>query len=230
LAFTKKCTYSLVPGYSWFKHFNRTGYLDNAIFFPVDPVIQSIPKSNIAFQNEPYLVYPAFDLSFSARKSVQQIAEIVKQCCPHVKYSIIDYKPTLPTVEGCDNNVYDWRLLKYVRQADWIIDLNPQPLLCLFPTLAGGLGLQWSGYNVPPNNDHINKARFHAIETKTKQISKNVFRAIMDVEDTAKQLVQQITTPFVGHADRNAFSGTYDQRHTTFLKAVGTILKSKIKF
>lgn len=232
LSFARKCTYSLLVDDTLRREMRKCDYLQNAVSFPFDPLLPSIPKVNVNFAENAWVLYPAFGLSRGSRRLVKQVAEMVKLCCPHIRSTVAYYDKSESPVpeEGIDTLCHDWRLVKYLHNADWIIDLNTQPSLCLFPTFAGCYGIQWSGFNVSPNTDKFNQARRHLIETPVKKAGRWAERAMPDVEDTVTQIVRQLTGTFYNDLDRNRASGIYDQRKNVFIKTIGMLLGSKVKF
>jgi hypothetical protein len=217
--FVKKCTYSLSTSPWVTKKIVQPYIFTNNILCPFDPAIQLMPKIWTESGMTATIFYPAYNMSFTERRCLQQISDIVKTCCPATK-SVIGYYDTKETSEpGRDARVYDWKLLDYIKQTDWIIDLSPRPLMGLFAAFAGSLGIQWSGFDIQPNKDEYSAARRHLLPypkeglTATKKI--------------AEHIVRQLSTPFNDDTDRNKGMSSYINRIDEFTKAMNRIFGKK---
>ena len=228
LDFAHRCTFTLWPGQEWIPDRNFTDRTGNAFLWPFDPTVPLIPKRSPDFV-EPKLFFPAFGLSAIERDFVRQIAMIVKRCRPNFKAVVGCYDATIPSIPGFDSQVYDWRLLQYLRCSDWIIDLNPRPLLCLFAAFAGGLEIQWTGFDVAPNSDRWNQARRHLISEPIQRIG-SADQVLPDLESTALQIVSRLDAPMANNHDRHRGSGVWDQRRTEFLRVTNLVLGNKTKY
>jgi hypothetical protein len=177
---------------------------------PFDPAIQLIPKVWTKSGETATIFYPAYNMSFAERSCLQQIADIVKTCCPATK-SVIGYYDTREMSEpGKNARVYDWKLLDYIKQTAWIIDLPPRPLLGLFAAFAGSLSIQWSGFDIQPNRDEYSAARRHLIPYPKGGLS--------GTKEIAEHIVRQLTTSFNDDADRHKATGSYIKRTTEFAR------------
>ena len=122
---------------------------------------------------------------------------------------------------GFDAQAYDWKLFEYLKKADWIVDLNPRPLLNFFSGFAGTLGTQWSCFNLPPNTDEYNAARRHLVPyPKDGLVLKNV-------EPIAESIVKHLATPFTCDLDRDRNIGSYLKRTNKFIKALNLMFGVK---
>jgi hypothetical protein len=219
--FAKKCTYVLVASPHVIKKIVQPNLLPNSLLWPFDSMLQLIPKVYIQSGTAATLFYPAYGMSFLERQCLCQVAEIVKACCPASK-SVIGYYDAHDAPEtGRDARTYDWKLLDYLKQTDWIIDLNPRPLLGLFASFAGAASIQWSGFDLPVNSDEYNAARRHLISfPEGGLIMKNA-------EDIAEQIVRQLTTPFADDTDRNKNVGAYFRRLKKFTETTNKLFGAK---
>ena len=162
-AVAKKYTYVIPPSPYVSKKLVQPNLIWNDLFLPFDPAVQITPKSWIQSGNKASLFYNAYGMSFTERQCIKQISEIVKECCPESKSVICYYNAKDAFEEGKDSKTYDWKLFDYLKHVDWIIDLNPRPLMGFFAAFAGTLGVQWSCFDLPPNTDEYNAARRHLV-------------------------------------------------------------------
>ena len=232
LAFAKRCRYTLVTGNDCLKQttFRESG--PNMTVWPFDSAMQCIPKTNPIDEKRPRLFFPAFGFSLPERKFVENVAEIVRLCLPDTQAVVGFYDGSVEPKPGVDSRTYDWRLLRYLQASDWIIDLNPKPLFCLFPAFAGGYGLPWLGYEIAPNTDGMNRARRHMIREPIRRVHENqpVGKVVPDLESTARQIVTRLSTPFQGDLERHAGAGTWDNRRAEFLRVTNVILGCKTRY
>jgi len=217
--FSQKCTYVLSSSPWVVKKVVERNLLFNNILCPFDPDIQLIPKAVLPTMNAATIFYPAYDMTFTERRCLQKIANTVKACCPDTKSVIGYYDPHETSEPGRDAHCYDWKLLDYIKQSDWIIDLNPRPLMGLFAALAGAMGIQWSCFKIPPNTDQYSAARRHLVPYPKKGLS--------DTKSIAEEIVRQLTAPFNGEYDRHKDAGSYISRINEFTRAMNKIFRSK---
>ena len=225
LDFAKRCTFTLWPGERRMTE-KQAGY---ALAWPFDPVVPLVASGRRDAGKEPRLFFPAFGLGLIERNFVEQIAAVVRHCRPKVKTVVGYYDATVAPKPGRDSRVYDWRLLRYLRNTDWIIDLNPRPLSCLFAAFAGGLEIPWMGYDIAPVSDEWNGARRHMITEPIRRIG-SIDRIMPDLESTAMQIVDRLDTPFQSNLDRHHGSGHWDRRRTEFLRVTNIVLGNKTLF
>jgi len=231
LKFATKCTWSLVTSGAWLKQYPSLTFLENLAVWPFDPSIPCNPRRDLDYERHPRLFFPAYDLTFSERMFVEQTAELVKLCLPHVRTVVGFYDAKTEPKPGVDSRTHDWRLLRYLQNSDWLIDLNPRPFYTLFPTLAGGYGLQWAGFDILPNRDDACSTRRHLIATQIDRTNPQYgFQAVPDLESTAEQIVRFLTTPFHGELDRHRRSGAWENRRAEFLRVTNMILGIKSRF
>jgi len=83
----------------------RKNLLENSLFCPFDHGIQMIPKIGLSSGQEATLFHPAYGMSFLERQCLQQIAEIVKVCCPKSK-SVFGYYDTKDPSEPGNECLY----------------------------------------------------------------------------------------------------------------------------
>ena len=229
--FARKCKYILVTGSQWQEQLAFCDLLPGAINWPFDPSVQCIPRSNLDFEKTPRLFFPTFGFSYAERNFVEQVIEIVRCCKPNIQSVIGFYDAKTEPRPGYDSRTYDWRLLKYLQNSDWIIDLNPKPLYCLFAACAGGHGLQWFGFETSPNTDYYNSARRHLIKTEVRSAGpRQVVRALPDLNSTAEQLVRRLDTPFNDWLDRNTGCGAWDNRRAEFFRVTNMVLGIKTRY
>ena len=216
--YAKKYTYLLSTSPYISKKLVQPNLIWNDLLWPFDPAVQIAPKSWLNSGSDASLLYNAYGMSFIERQCVQQISEIVKECCPASK-SVICYYDNSDAVElGKDPRTYDWKLFDYLKQADWIIDLNPRPLMGFFAAFAGTLGLQWSCFDLPPNTDEYSGARRHLVPYPKGGLT------LDNSEKIAMHLVRQLTQPFSDDTDRNRGSSAYINRLTKFTAGVNKLL------
>ena len=222
-AFAKKCTCSLSTSPYITKKIVQSNLLNNDHLCPFDSAVRLIPRAQAESGAVATLFYPAYDMSFLERQCLWQISEIVKACCPASK-SVIGYYDAKGTSElGMDTRVYDWKLLEYLKQTDWIIDLNPRPLMGLFCSFAGALNIPWSGFDIPPNTDEYSAARRHLVPLPEGGL------VLGNAEEIAGHIVRHLTTPFNGYIDRNKGAGAYVKRLKEFTKTINHLLDIKSK-
>lgn len=225
--FAKRCTFTLMPCEpSGAELYDPPA---NAIYWPFDPSIQCIMRSDLDYENQPKLLFPAFGFHSWERTFVRQVAEIVKLCKPNVKTVLAYYDANAKPYAGCDSRTHDWRLIRYMQNTDWIIDLNFRPSYCLFGACAGGYGLQWIGLDLAPNTDAANAARRHLISCYDRRAGK-AKRIVPDLESTAAQIVACLDTPFHGPEDRHRSCGAWENRRAEFLRVTNLILGIKTKY
>jgi hypothetical protein len=170
-------------------------------------------------------------MSLFERMFVEQTAELVKLCLPHVQVAVGFYDAKVEPKPGVDSRTHDWRLLRYLQNSDWLIDLNTRPFYTLFPACAGGFGLQWIGFEVAPNTCDSCGTRRHLIQAPVEQTSwQGGQRVVPDLESTVEQIVRFLTTPFHGDLDRHANGGAWDNRRAEFLRVTNQILGIKSRY
>ena len=222
-SFVKKCSHS----FSVSPHITNTlaqrNLLENTLFCPFDHSLQMIPKVGITSGTAATLFYPAYDMTFLERQSLQQVSSIVKKCCPDSKSVIGYYDTSESSKPGRDARTYDWRLIDYLKQTDWIVDLNPRPLMGLFSAFAGALCSQWSCFDIPPNTDSYSAARRHVIPYPKEGLT------VANAENIATHLVRQLNTSFSDDASRNKGAGSYVKRLDGFKEAMDWLFKKKKK-
>ena len=81
--FAKKCTHILTPSRYTAKDTRHPTLIHESSLCPFDSAAQLIPKVNLVPGQEATLFYPAYDMTFAERRCIQQIADIVKECCPN---------------------------------------------------------------------------------------------------------------------------------------------------
>ena len=221
-AFSEKCTWTFVTSEAWLQRYPFLTLMENLAIWPYDPYIPCIMRRSLDYDRHPKLFFPAFGLTLSERKLVEQTAELVKLCLPHVQIVVGFYDARVEKTPGIDSLTYDWRLLRYLQNSDWLIDLNPRPFYTLFPACAGGYGLQWIGFDVMPNTDDYCAARRHLIKTKDGLLP--------DLEFVAEQIVRFLATPFHDDKDRHRHAGAWDKRRAEFLRVTNKILGIKSRY
>jgi hypothetical protein len=122
---------------------------------------------------------------------------------------------------GIDARAYDWNLIAYLKQTDWIIDLNPRPLMGLFACFAGSMGIQWSCFDLPPNNDEYSAARRNLIPYPKGGLM------LENAPIIAEHIVRQMTTTFNDETSRNMNAGAYSKRVRDFGKVLNMLFGSK---
>jgi len=222
-SFAKKCTFSLSVSPYIDKIIVQKNLLENSLFCPFDHSIQMIPKLGLSSGQEATLLYPAYGMSFLERQCLQQIAEIVKACCPKSK-SVIGYYDTKDASEpGKDARTYDWKLMDYLKRTDWIIDLNPRPLMGLFSAFASAMCIQWSCFDIPPNTDAYSASRRHLVPYPKGGLT------MSNAAGIAEHLVRQLTMVFNDDADRNKGASSYPKRLDGFHEIMSKFFKKKKK-
>jgi len=221
--FAQKCTYSLVVSPDITKKIAQPNLLENTLLCPFDHCLQLVPKVRITSGTTATLFYPAYGMSFLERQCLRQVSDIVKTCCPASK-SVIGYYDTKAVSEpGMDSKTYDWKLMDYIKRTDWIVDLNPRPLMGLFSAFAGALGIQWSCFDISPNTDSYSAARRHIIPYPKGGL------IVSNAEEIAGHLVRQLNATFNDDSDRNKGAGSYLKRLAGFTDTMNTLFKQKKK-
>lgn len=155
----------------------------------------------------------------------EQVAGIVRLCKPNVKTVVCHFDPEIKPRPGNDSRTDDWRLIRYLQNSDWIVDLNQRPVYCLFGAFAGTYELQWIGFEASPNSDPMNAARRHLIRQPVLN-----GRVVPDVESTAMQIVERLERPFQGDLDRHRGSGVWDHRCAEYLRVTNIVLGIRTKY
>jgi hypothetical protein len=220
--FASKCDYALAPCRLWYERFAVINMPTTMLLWPFDPTVQNIFRRGIDWKS-PKLFFPAYDASPPQRKFIQKVASIVKQVKPDASVAVAFYDARVTPLEGLDSRAYDWKFVRYLQNADWVVDLNPRPFLSFYNTFAASYGLQYSGYDILPNTDPLNAARRHLIPTKTRQCSGNCVEAVPDMETVAYAIAEQLEMPF--DPDENV--GALDIRRVEFLRATNEALGFK---
>jgi hypothetical protein len=220
-AFAKKCNFALSTSPFITKKIVRRNLLANNVMCPFDHFVQMIPKVWIQSGEAATLFYPAYGMSFIERQCLKQISAIVKTCCPESKSVIGYYDNNERSESGVDARTYDWKLMEYLKQTDWIIDLNPRPLMGLFACFAGALSIQWSCFELPPSNDEYSAARRHLIPFPEGGLTLDNAPVIADC------IVRQLSTPFNDDAARNLHAGSYSKRLLEFGKTLNSLFGYK---
>jgi len=219
--FAKKCTYALSVSPAISKKIVQQNLLSNELLCPFDPATQLAPKVGLQSGQTASLLYNAYGMSYLERQRLWEISEIVKACCPLSKSVLCYYNANDTSEPGRDARTYDWKLLNYLKQSDWIIDLTPKPLLGFFPAFAGTLGLQWTGFDLPPNNEFYCAARRHLIPCPKGGL------AGADTEEIAGQIVRQLTTPFNDDLERSKDARAHAERLIKFTRSINQMLGMK---
>lgn len=222
-AFAEACTYLLVPGRS--RDGQAASVNAKTYFWPFDPSVPGGRRLGIDYEKQPRLLFPAFGFSREERHFAEQVARIVKHCKPDVKTVVTYFDPAIAPRPGNDSRTDDWRLIRYLQNADWIVDLNPRPLYGLFSAFAGTYELQWFGFDTAPNTDPANSARRHLIRQPVEN-----GRVVPDLESTAMRIVRRLNMPFQGDLDRHRGSGVWDHRCTEYLRVTNIVLGIKTKY
>jgi hypothetical protein len=223
--FEKRCTLVLVPSESWLS-WRHSDPSRNVLVWPYDPSMQCIPRNDLDYEKEPRLFFPAFGLNDLQRRFIRRVAEIVKRCQPNVRTVVGYYDARIPPSPGNDSRTHDWRLIRYLQNSDWIIDLNPQPQYGLFAACAGGYGLQWAGFDVPPNSDAWNASRRHLIRESLVRTGGSE-RVMPDLESTVAQIVARLDRPFPSLEERHHSCGVWDGRRAEYLRVTNIVLGFK---
>jgi hypothetical protein len=224
--FAKKCTYSLIVSPYLVKKIIQPSCIQNEFLCPFDPAIQMAPKRFLSVGEKSTIFFPAFGMTFSERQCLMQISEIVKTCCPDSQSVISYYDANDKPAAGKDARTDAWRIMSYLKEADWIVDLNPRPLMGLFTAFAGASGIQWSAFDIPPNTDEYSAARRHLIPFPKGGL------ILANAEEIASHIVRQLTTVFMDDAARNRHAGSYFKRVHEFYRAMNKLFgtaKSKKK-
>lgn len=219
--FAKKCDYVLSTSHYITKKLVRANLFTHDIFCPFTPTIQLIPRVWIDSGEVATIFYPAYGMSFAEKQCLRQIAEIVKMCCPKTKSVIGTYNTREKSEIGMDTRAYDWKMLDYVKQSDWIIDLNPRPLFGLFASLAGSAGIQWSCFDIPPHNDDYNAARRHLIDYPDGGLT------MENADGIAENIVRQLSEPLGDEATRMQGAGAYAKRLKEYSVAMNRLFGKK---
>ena len=228
VAFGRRCTFTLLPSEQWLDRKNAD-HRRHILVWPCDPSVQCIPRIDLDYEKEPRLFFPAFGLSYLDRHFILQVADIVKRCKPNVKTVVGYYDANVIPTAGNDSRTHDWRLIRYLQNSDWVIDLNPKPLYGLFAACAGGYGLQWVGFDTVPNNDEWNASRRHLISQPIGRPG-NQERVLPDLESTATQIVALLDTPFPSVDQRHRSCGVWDHRRAEYLRVTNIVLGVKTKY
>jgi len=223
LRFEKRCTFTLLPS-----ECQRRRTAQNVLLWPYDPSIQCILRNSLDYEKEPCVFFPAFGLNYMERRFTLQVADIVKRCKPNVKVVVGYYDAAVAPEPGNDSRTHDWRLVRYMQNCDWIVDLNPKPLYGLFAACAGGYGLQWIGFDLAPNNDEWNASRRHLIRQPLTQAGTGE-RVLPDLEATATQIVARLDKPFLSVDERHRSCGAWDNRRAEYLRVTNIVLGVKTK-
>ena len=219
--FAQKCTYVLSSSPAVTKKIVQPNLLTHDILCPFDHSLQMLPQVHFPPGEKATLFYPAYGMSFSERIGLLRIADIVKTCCPQIKSVVAYYDATDTSEAGKDSRTYDWKLLNYLKQADWIIDLNPRPLLGLFASFAGALGIPWAGFILPPNTDEYHAARRHLVPYPKGGLT------IQNAEEIAGTLVEHLMRSNRNEVERNKGAGAYANRLNEFTRAMNKLFDKK---
>ena len=220
-SFVKRCTYVLTPSAHTLRSLRQPGLASSSLLCPFDSYLQLVPRGSMISGHKSTLFYPAYGMSFLERQCLQHIADIVKECCPESK-SVIGYYDTDETAEpGRDARTYDWKLLEYLKQTDWIIDLNPRPLMGLFGSFAGAFCIQWTSFDLPPHNDEYNAARRHLIPYPQGGLR------IKNAEEIAGHIVRQLSVSFSDDSERNREAGPYTKRLKELYRTMNRVFGMK---
>ena len=231
--FAEQCSWLLIPCREWMEKYDLPKLFPNTklAVWPYDPYVQFIPQPKIDFEIAPRVFFPTFGFSLLEKQFVEQVVSILRECKPNIKTVIGRYDANEEPRFGIDPHVFDWRLLKYLQNSDWIVDLNTRPTYGLFAAFAGGYGLQWSGFDIAPNTDYYAKARRHLIHAEERESRiPNGPRVIPDLASVAEQLARQLSTTFHGDLDRDAGSGSWEQRRAEFLRVTNLMFGIKSRF
>ena len=210
--FAAKCTYVVSVSEKVAETIVKPNVFSHSFFCPFTPTLQLIPRPSARSGSENFtLFYSAYDLSSFEKQCLSQIAEIVKTCCPSSK-SVIGYydRKTTPKA-GRDTATYDWKLLDYLKQTDWVIDLNPRPHLGLFTTFAGDLDIPWSGFDISPNTDKHSASRRHLVTYPEGGLT------LENTENIALQLVRHFTHSMKARAEYNRSASAHTERVSRYL-------------
>ena len=231
LRFARKCAWPLVTSGEWTRQYPSLALWDSLTVWPFAPSIPCALRRDLDYEQQPRLFFPACGLTLSERMFVEQTAELVKLCLPNVRTVVGFYDAGTEAAPGVDSRTHDWRILRYLQNSDWLIDLNPRPFYTLLPALAGGYGLQWAGFDLIPHTGDDCSARRHLVETRLDRNHPQYgVKAVPDLEDTAEQIVRLLTTPFHGELDRHRGSGAWDNRRAEFLRVTNRILGIKSRY
>ncbi len=226
IAFEKRCTYTLLASDRWL---DRRDTGRNALVWPYDPSVQCIPRSDLDYEREPRLFFPAFGLDGPDRQFVLQVADIVKRCKPNARTVVGYYDAVAASGPGNDARTDDWRLIRYLQNSDWIVDLNPRPLYGLFAACAGGYGHQWAGFDLAPNSDDWNASR-RLLITQPVVRNESGERVLPDLETTATRLVARLDVPFQSADERHRCCGVWDHRRAEYLRVTNLVLGVRTKY
>jgi hypothetical protein len=224
-SFAKRCNNILLLSPEWFDFFSQYPYLRNIFVWPFMPIFPSSIRRRRDEKSPQRLFYPAYGLPIIERQFIRKVSGIVKLCRPDLESVIGFYHNGEQPEPGYDPHTFDWRLQKYLRQSDWIIDLNPQPLFGLFPSFACHYHLRWMGFNIPPHTDSYSQTCRHVIETKTKNTGcSRAVKAVPDAESTAEQIIRHIETMEKSQSDAYLVPGSWERRCVEFVKVTRSIL------
>jgi hypothetical protein len=220
-AFAKKCEYAVSVSPYVSKKIVRPHLLSNEVRMPFAPPLRWTPRHNLQTGERSVLFYNAYGMSYPERECIEQVADTVKVCCPQSKSVIGYYDKKEKSRPGRDARVYDWQMIKYLEHTDWIVDLSQKPLLTLFPMMAGVIGAQWSGFDLPPNNDDYNATRRHLIPYPSGGLTIDSAGVI------AEHLVRHLTKPFATEADKNQSAWSSQDRSSKFMGVMNRWFKRK---
>jgi hypothetical protein len=230
-AFAEQCTFQLVTSPIWKKYFKSTNLGNHLLVWPFDPAVQCIPKQDRDDVKSPRIVFPAFGLSVEERTFIEEVARQVKSRCPNIQTVVTFYDALVKPVPGIDSRTDDWRLIRYLQNSDWLIDLNPRPCFCLSAAFAGGYGIPWCGYDLAPNTDNLNGARRHLLQAPSDYSDcLDVRTARPCLESTVEQIVSRLATPLHGDLERHAGAGFWDHRRAEFFRVTNTVLGIKTRY
>jgi len=91
----------------------------------------------------------------------------------------------------------------------------------LFGAFAGTLSLQWSCFDLPPNNDEYNEARRHLIPCPKGGLM------LKNAEEIAGHIVRQLATTFNEDIERNRGAGSYAKRSKEFYRTMNRVFGAK---
>jgi hypothetical protein len=219
--FAKKCNYVLSVSPYITKKIAHPNLLSNNLLYPYDHFVQMMPKVWLQSGEAATLFYPAYGMTFLERQCLKQISDIVKTCCPESKSVIGCYSNGGVLEPGIDARTYDWKLMEYLKQTDWLIDLNPRPLMGLFACFAGAMCIQWSCFDLPPSNDDYSASRRHLVPFPEGGLT------LENAPIIAEHIVRQLTTSFNDDAARNVNAGSYAKRLQDVTKALNTLFGYK---
>jgi hypothetical protein len=222
--FGRRCTYTLTSS-SEEQHRLLPPKLKNLLFWPFDPVILRVEKPEGKDTKEPFrLFFPAFGFSLPLRTLTGQVASILKACRPELQTVIGFYNTKVTPVPGTDSRTDDWRMLRYLRSSDVVVDLNPATVCPLFAALTGGCRIPRIGFDLPPGNDPVNRNHSRFLSPPARKDS-------FDPETVAEQILALLEAGLPSGEEQDADlrsgkddGGIWKQRYPAFLKATNTVL------